>query len=95
MGQSLLASFGQDQGRLSSIAVLDKFGHLHTRSAAVIEILSRMNIPCPVLAVLVKAVPEPLRDSVYEWVSRNRHAFGTESQMCRIPEDDEASRFVL
>lgn len=95
MGLSLLHSFGLDQDRLSSIAVLDKTGHLYTRSAAVVEIMSRMDLPYSALAVLVKAVPEPLRDSVYSWVSRRRHAFGTESLTCRIPEDDEVSRFLL
>lgn len=95
MGLSLLHSFGLDQDRLSSIAVLDKDGHLHTKSCAVVEILSRMHAPYPIAGVLLKAVPRPIRDAAYCWVSRNRHAFGAEPDSCRIPEEDEASRFVI
>lgn len=95
MGLSLLHSFGQDAEKLSSIAVLDKDGHLYSQSTAVVEILSRMNMPYPALSVLLRAVPEPLRDAGYSWVSRRRHTFGTENMLCRIPEDDEVSRFLL
>lgn len=95
MGLSLLHSFGQDQERLSSIAVLDKDGHLYTRSSAVVEIMARMDTPYALLSVMLKAVPAPVRDAMYSWVSRRRHAFGTENLLCRIPEDDEVSRFLL
>lgn len=95
MGLSLLHSFGQDAERLSSIAVLDKDGHLHTRSDAVVEILSRMQMPYPALGVVLGALPTPVRDAMYSWVSRRRHAFGTETQLCRVPEDEECKRFLL
>lgn len=95
MGLSLLHSFGQDVERLSSIAVLDKAGHLHTKSDAVIAILLRMQMPYPILGVLLGALPIPLRDSMYSWVSVRRHVFGTETQLCRIPEDDEVGRFLM
>ncbi|CAN0342909.1 unnamed protein product [Ectocarpus sp. 6 AP-2014] len=45
MGVSLLHSFGQDQERLSSIAILDKDGHLYTRSCALVHIMARMDFP--------------------------------------------------
>lgn len=95
MGLSLLHSFGQDVERLSSIALLDKNGHLHTRSDAVIEIISRMQLPYPVVGMLLHAIPVSVRDAMYSWVSRRRHIFGTETQLCRIPEDDEVGRFLL
>ena len=95
MGLSLLHSFGQDQERLSSIAVLNKDGHLFTRSSALVEIMSRMNAPYPLLSAVFNAVPESVRDEMYAWVSRRRHAFGTENLSCRIPEEDEVSRFLL
>lgn len=95
MGSSLLHSFGQDQERLSSIAVLDKDGHLYTRSSAVAEILAQMDMPYPVLSVVFKSFPEPVRDALYSFVSRKRHMFGTENLTCRIPEEDEVSRFLL
>lgn len=95
MGLSLLHSFGQDQERLSSIAVLNKDGHLFTRSSALVEIMSRMHAPYPVLSAVFNAVPESVRDEMYAWVSRRRHAFGTENLSCRIPEEDEVSRFLL
>lgn len=95
MGLSLLHSFGQDQERLSSIAVLDKHGHLYTRSCAIVHIMARMDMPFPAAAAVLKAVPRPLRDAAYGFVSRRRHIFGTESLSCRIPEDDEVERFLL
>lgn len=95
MGQSLLHSFGQDQESLSSIAVLDKDGHLFTRSCALVNIMSRMDMPFAAAAVLLKAVPGPIRDAAYGFVSRRRHMFGTENLSCRIPEEDEVERFLL
>eukprot|EP00752_Nemacystus_decipiens_P010523 g9371.t1 len=95
IGLSLLHSFGQDQERLSSIAVLDKHGHLYTRSCAIVHIMARMDTPFPAAAAVLKAVPRPIRDAAYGFVSRRRHMFGTESMACRIPEDDEVERFLL
>lgn len=95
MGLSLLHSFGQDQERLSSIAVLDKHGHLYTRSCAIVHIMARMDMPFPAAATALKAVPRPIRDAAYGFVSRRRHMFGTESMSCRIPEEDEVERFLL
>lgn len=95
MGVSLLHSFGQDQESLSSIAVLDKDGHLHTRSDALVHIMARMDMPYPLAATVLKTVPVPLRDAAYGFVSRRRHIFGTESLSCRIPEEDEVERFLL
>lgn len=95
MGLSLLHSFGQDQERLSSIAVLDKHGHLYTQSCAIVHIMARMDAPFPAAAAVLRAVPRPLRDALYGFVSRRRHIFGTESLSCRIPEEDEVERFVL
>lgn len=95
IGLSLLHSFGQDQERLSSIAVLDKHGHLYTRSCAIVHIMARMDMPFSAAAAVLKAVPRPVRDAAYGFVSRRRHMFGTESLACRIPEDDEVERFLL
>lgn len=95
MGLSLLHSFGQDQERLSSIAILDKHGHLYTQSCAIVHIMARMDAPFPAAAAVLQAVPRPLRDALYGFVSRRRHIFGTESLSCRIPEQDEVDRFIL
>lgn len=94
MGHSLLSSFGQDQERLSSIALLDKTGHLFTHSDAIVAILSRMQMPYPLVGLALSCVPRPIRDSAYGWVSQHRRDFA-QDLTCRIPEDDELSRFVM
>lgn len=74
---------------------MDKSGHLFTHSDAVIQILLRMDAPYSALGYLLACVPLNIRDTVYAWVSDHRHEFLPENVVCRIPEDDEVSRFIM
>jgi predicted DCC family thiol-disulfide oxidoreductase YuxK len=95
-GMTLLEEYNQSPDSLDSIAVIVEPGRLLTRSDAVLEILRRMTGPWPALAFAINALPLPVREDLYTWVSANRHIFGIDDgDTCRIPEDDELSRFVL
>jgi predicted DCC family thiol-disulfide oxidoreductase YuxK len=64
LGASLLKRFGINTSRLDTV-VLVRDGKAYTRSAAAIEIAARLDLPWNLLTVF-KAVPESLRDMLYD-----------------------------
>ncbi|CAN0042808.1 unnamed protein product, partial [Phaeothamnion confervicola] len=95
IGLSLLGACGLDPDRLSSIALMESNGKLHTRSDAVLQIARRMDFPFPLLAAAAAVVPLPLREAVYGWISENRHTLVAPTDECRIPEEDQMERFLV
>ncbi len=47
--------------------------------------------------VLIKSllfIPNPIRDVVYRWIARNRYAWFGKTDVCRLPTEEEQSRFL-
>lgn len=42
----------------------------------------------------LRHVPEPVRDGLYRWISRNRYAWFGRRETCRLPAPEERSRFL-
>lgn len=64
-----------------------------TGSDAVIEILRMLNIS-KYLISLMELIPRTWRDTIYNWVSRNRYAILKKRKYCNLPPPSEAHRFV-
>jgi predicted DCC family thiol-disulfide oxidoreductase YuxK len=75
-----------------TLVYLDERG-LHQYSEAAIEVARRVG-GFHALAVLVYAVPRPLRDAVYRWIARNRYRWFGKAETCRIPTPEERDRFL-
>ena len=43
---------------------------------------------------LAVAIPRPVRDALYDWVARNRAAWFGRRESCRLPTEEERSRFL-
>jgi predicted DCC family thiol-disulfide oxidoreductase YuxK len=73
--------------------VLVEDGRCWSRSTAALKIAQRLDGGWPLLAALL-AVPRPIRDAVYRFISHNRFRwFGTRDS-CRMPTPDLQARFL-
>ena len=76
-----------------STVVLVESGQVSVRSTAAIRIIARLGMPWTLCRALL-VIPRPVRDLVYDWVARHRHAlFGTR-ESCRVPTADLRARFL-
>lgn len=82
----------QDPAALTTV-VLDDEGRLRTRSDAALAILAGLGGLWRMASAL-RVVPRPLRDAVYDWIARNRHRWFGRREACRVPEREQAQRFL-
>jgi predicted DCC family thiol-disulfide oxidoreductase YuxK len=75
-----------------SILLLEE-GELYQRSDAVLRIASHLRFPWPAIALL-RVVPRPLRDAVYDYVARNRYCWFGRKQTCPAPDQEMRDRFL-
>jgi predicted DCC family thiol-disulfide oxidoreductase YuxK len=66
---------------------------IFTRSTAVIRILKRLK-GIYRLSALLYIIPAPIRDSVYDWVSRNRYKWFGKYDSCPLPEPGQEELFI-
>ncbi len=92
LGASLLSHFGINTSRLDTV-VLVRGDRAFTRSAAAIEIASGLDTPWNLLAIF-KAVPEPLRDMLYDLIAQNRYQLFGKKEECMLPSEELRRRFL-
>ena len=92
LGASLLRRFGINTSRLDTV-VLVRDGQAYTRSAAAIEIAARLDLPWNLLTVF-QAVPEPLRDMIYDLIAQNRYQLFGKKDSCMLPSEALRKRFL-
>jgi predicted DCC family thiol-disulfide oxidoreductase YuxK len=92
LGASLLRRFGINTSRLDTV-VLVRDGQAYTRSAAAIEIAARLDLPWNLLTVF-QAVPEPLRDMLYDLIAQNRYQLFGKKEACMLPSEALRKRFL-
>jgi predicted DCC family thiol-disulfide oxidoreductase YuxK len=73
--------------------VLEQDGGLHIRSDAALAILTGLGGPWKLAAVL-RILPVPLRDAVYDVIARRRSQWFGRRKACRIPAPEERDRFL-
>lgn len=77
-----------------SIVVLTAEGQLLTRSRAVVHVLSRLGRPWLVAASLVRLLPRPIADLVYDACARLRkRLFGRPERSCPVLPEELRARF--
>ena len=77
----------------SETVVLDDEGRLRIRSDAALAILAGLGGPWMLLGVL-RVIPRPVRDAVYDWIARHRHRWFGRLEACRVPTPAERARFL-
>jgi predicted DCC family thiol-disulfide oxidoreductase YuxK len=77
-----------------SIVVFTREGELLVRSDAFVHILARLGGGWKLAAGMLRAIPRPLRDVIYDFVARIRYrVFGTRTDVCPVVAPELRSRF--
>ena len=81
-----------DDPREWSMIVLDETG-IHDQSDASLEVYRRLGGIWWLLS-LARCVPRRIRTPMYRVIARNRYSFFRKRETCRIPTEQERSRFL-
>lgn len=88
--ERVAASLGPES---SQTVILEEGGRFRVRSDAALAILTGLGGAWR-LAGLLRVIPRPLRDAVYDLVARNRNRWFGRLAECRVPEPAERDRFL-
>jgi len=91
-GQELLRQFGFSEKNFDTV-VLVTDGRIFTRADAALEIVQRIGGLWSLLAVF-KIIPRPIRNTIYDWVARNRYRWFGKTEECMLPRPEWKERFV-
>jgi predicted DCC family thiol-disulfide oxidoreductase YuxK len=92
LGVKLLKEFEFPQGELNSV-LLVKDHKLFQKSNAALEIAKQLNGLWPMLYAF-KIIPSFIRNTIYDWIARNRYRWFGKKDACMIPTQELRSRFV-
>jgi predicted DCC family thiol-disulfide oxidoreductase YuxK len=92
-GETAQRMLGTVAGQEFDTLVLVDGAGRHERSTAALRICLHLGWPWRALLVLW-LVPRPVRDSVYDWVARNRKRWFGGKEACRLPTPSERARFL-
>jgi predicted DCC family thiol-disulfide oxidoreductase YuxK len=81
-----------DPAALTTV-VLEDGGRFRVRSDAALAVLAGLGGLWR-LAALLRIIPRPLRDAVYDWIARHRFRWFGRREQCRVPGPDERERFL-
>ncbi|EMJ92583.1 thiol-disulfide oxidoreductase DCC family protein [Leptospira alstonii] len=76
----------------SSVLFLEN-GILHQKSNAVLKIAKYLSFPWNLFPVF-RFVPGFLRDTIYDWIAKNRYRWFGKSEACRMPDPNLKFRFL-
>lgn len=91
-GQEVLKRFDLPVNDLNSF-ILVHGDKVYTRSTAALRVLRELGGGWKLLYGFI-AVPKFIRDSVYNWVARNRYKWYGKKDACMIPTPELRSRFL-
>jgi predicted DCC family thiol-disulfide oxidoreductase YuxK len=77
---------------LPSVVFLDRTG-VYQRSTAVLRAAAKLGGVWS-LAKWLLIIPRPIRDSVYNWIGKNRYKWFGKKDSCRLPTPEERSMFL-
>lgn len=94
-GQALLAGHAlalSARPTIDSVVLVDG-DRLWVRSDAALEVLRRLGGIWGVLRIL-RLVPRPIRDAIYDWVARHRYRWFGRRDECWLPTPELRRRFL-
>lgn len=89
--QELLREHGIDHAPETIYVLAD--GRLYSESDAILRITRELPLPWR-LATVFRYVPRPLRNVLYRFIARNRYQWFGKRRSCRLPTEEERSRFL-
>jgi len=91
-GQSFLPGSGLPTDALNSFVLLDN-NKTYTRSSGALRVVKKLGFPWSLLYIL-RIIPRPVRDKVYDWIARNRYRWFGKKETCWLPRPEWKERFL-
>jgi predicted DCC family thiol-disulfide oxidoreductase YuxK len=92
-GQSLLIQYNLPTNDIKSFVFIEE-GKAYTQSIAAIKVCKYLGGLWPICKVFA-IVPKFIRDSLYNWVAKNRYKWFGERDTCMIPTPEIKARFLM
>jgi predicted DCC family thiol-disulfide oxidoreductase YuxK len=90
--RKLLNESNLQEGYLDSI-ILIRGDKIYFKSRAALEISKNLSGFWPLFYTLI-LIPAFVRDPLYEWIARNRYKWFGKKSTCRLPTEEEKSKFL-
>src|SRR5690606_1482082 len=94
VGKQLMEERHIDPSSNNSIIVIEPQVAYYVKSTAAIEIAKELGGLWPVLQVFSYLLPEGIRDSIYEFIAKNRYKWFGKKDSCMIPTPVLKSKFL-
>ena len=92
-GRALLTTYGFDPEMPVSVLLIDQ-GNLYTQSTAILRVLASFGSGWRLFAGAARVLPRSWRDRLYRFVSTHRYRWFGRNEVCMMPPQDEAARFL-
>lgn len=92
IGQQLISKFNIDTSKVDSIILIDGEKH-YTKSSAALHIAKQLSGAYPLLFGFM-VVPKFIRNSVYDYIAKNRYKWFGKKESCMIPTAELKSKFL-
>lgn len=92
VGQKLLNKFELDSTNYDTFILIvnDEY---YTKSTAALKIAKELSFPLKAFYYFI-IIPRAIRDFIYSIIANNRYKFFGKRDFCKIPTEDEKSRFL-
>ncbi|MCF8714382.1 DUF393 domain-containing protein [Joostella atrarenae] len=94
VGQRMLKERSIDSSQTDSIVLIEPNVAYYTRSSAAIEIAKEIGGLWSLLSVFNYILPESIRDSIYNFIAKNRYKWFGKKENCPLPTAEEKAKFI-
>lgn len=91
-GKALMRQYDIDDKQLKTFIFIEN-DKAYFRSTAGLKLAKHLGALWPLLYVFI-IIPRPLRDAVYDYISRNRYRWFGKQESCMIPSPEIRARFL-
>ena len=93
IGRYYISKFNIDTNLLDSILLIPSNTKFYHKSTAALRIVSKLSGLYPVFSIFL-ILPKFLRDSVYDFIARNRYKWFGKKDQCMIPTPETRALFL-
>ena len=94
LGQKIINHIGISEKSIDSIILYEAGIAYYYKSAAALEIAKQLG-DLYAFATIFKILPLSLRDSIYDYVAKNRYKWYGKQESCMIPTPELQSKFLV
>lgn len=91
-GRKLLSEYSLPLNELNSFILIEN-GKAYSRSTGALRVVKKLNGILPWLYSFI-IIPKIFRDSIYNWVAKNRYQWFGKKEECMIPTPELKARFL-